>query len=119
MNNKSNTGENNDDNEDFNQTCNISIEVPLINKKLSDKIVTIDGALTKTTVDHEEPNGQVHEIYFRVGEIVILLFFFTTRVYFSYDFFWPSGGMCNLAGIGAKNLKFCEPRSRDSLVFDQ
>ena len=42
-----------------------------------------------------------------------------TRVYFSYDFFWPSGGMCNLAGIGAKNLKFCEPRSRDSLVFDQ
>ena len=33
---------------------------------------------------------------------------YSTRVYFSYDFFWPSGGMCNLAGIGAKNLKFCE-----------
>ena len=66
MNNKSNTstaGENNDENEDFNQPCNISIEVPLINKKSSDKIVTIDGALTKTTVEHEEPNGQVHEIY--------------------------------------------------------
>ena len=63
MNNKSNTstaGENNDENEDFNQPCNISIEVPLINKKSSDKIVTIDGALTKTTVEHEEPNGQVH-----------------------------------------------------------
>ena len=33
----------------------------------------------------------------------------STRVYFFYDFFWPSGGVCNLAGIGAKNLKFCEP----------
>ena len=79
MNNKSNTstaGENNDDNEDFNQPCNISIEVPLINKKSSDKIVTIDGALTKTTVEHEEPNGQVHEIYFRIGEIVILFFYY-------------------------------------------
>ena len=77
MNNKSNTstaGENNDENEDFNQTCNISIEVPLINKKSSDKVVTIDGTPTKTTVDHEEPNGQVHEIYFRIGEIVILFF---------------------------------------------
>ena len=28
------------------------------------------------------------------------------RVYFSYDFFLPSGGTCNLAGIGASVLNF-------------
>ena len=29
-----------------------------------------------------------------------------SRVYFSYDFFLPSGGTCNLAGIGASVLNF-------------
>ena len=53
----------------------------------------------------------------KFGWIHIIAWFI--RVYYSYDFFWPSGGMYNLAGIGAKNLKFCEPHSRDSLVFDQ
>ena len=32
--------------------------------------------------------------------------YYEPRVYFSYDFFLPSGGTCNLAGIGASILNF-------------
>ena len=47
----------NNDVEDEELCSNISIEVPLLNKN-SDKVVTIDGAATKTYYE-EASNGQV------------------------------------------------------------